>query len=201
MLIAVDVDSTLYDADPLFSRIAKEKGIDYPDRAHQWHTYEAIKMFDGSMCDRDLLQEVFMEAHDYKNIRNQTPYDNAAKTLKSICKTYDKIDLAFVSDRHELSRDFLVEWLENNNFIFQEDIKVITTKDKRHWLRVQKPEIVIDDRVRTILMARYELNASVFAYRHNHNANLQNEADGIYICEDWYVIEKELKELLTRKVI
>jgi hypothetical protein len=201
MLIQVDIDSTLYDADKLFGDLAAEAGIKWPRRDNEWKTAEEISRLDGSPCNRDDLVKVFRKAHSKEIVSQQKPYPHAAKILQEIVDTFDRVEIAYVSDRNEQQTGALREWLDANGFLHNEDIHVAATKDKRHWMREKKPEIVIDDRVRTILMARYELNSTVVALQHNHNINLKREADGIYICKDWTEIGKLLMdELIPAKL-
>lgn len=72
----------------------------------------------------------------------------------------------------------------------------MTTKDKRDWMRVERPDIVVDDRVRTLLTARYEIGSDCFAIKHNHNLNLRGEAEGIRICKNWLEIGEGILDLI-----
>jgi hypothetical protein len=197
MLIQVDIDSTLYDADKLFGDLAEEAGVKWPRRDNEWKTAEEVFKLDGSPCSRDDLVKIFRKAHSKEMVSQQKPYPHAVRVLKEIVETYDSIEIAYVSDRNEQQTAALRDWLEASGFLHNEDIHVAATKDKRHWMRERKPEIVIDDRVRTILMARYELGSTVLSLQHNHNINLKREAEGIYILKDW----KEIGEVLMNEVL
>ena len=63
-------------------------------------------------------------------------------------------------------------------------------------MKNERPDIVIDDRVRTLLLAR-ELGAYGVSLIHPHNMNLHREVNGIYLVEDW----KEMGEVLNKEVI
>lgn len=197
MLIQIDIDSTLYDADKLFDDIAAEAGIKWPRKAYSWKVADEVFKDDGSVCNREDLVKIFRKAHSREYVSQQKPYPYAKQVIQEIVNSFDRIEIAYVSDRNEQQTGALREWLEANGFLHSDDIYVAATKDKRHWMRERKPEIVIDDRVRTMLMARYELDATVLSLVHNHNVNLRREVDGIYLCENW----KEIGELLSNKII
>ncbi len=197
MLIQVDVDSTLYDADKLFAELAEEAGIQWPRRAKYWLPAEKILKQDGTQCTRDDLVKVFRKAHSHEYVSQQKPYPNAAKVLAGLVDTYDDIEIAYVSDRNEQQTGALRDWLEANGFLHNEDQHVAATKDKRHWMRERKPEIVIDDRVRTMLMARTELNAYVVSLTHPHNINLTGEVEHIWLVDNW----TELGDVLNNELI
>lgn len=190
----IDVDSTLYDADPLFSELAQDAGIDWPDRFYEWVPAHEMYHFNGKQCSVGELKKIFRKAHSEEFVSIQKPYDNAQKVIKNITEIED-VEVAYISDRNTQQTAALKNWLEDNEFLVHNSI-VMTTKDKREWLREERPDIVIDDRVRTLLAARYEIGAQCLAIRHNHNLNLRGEADGIYICRDWKEIGTKLEELI-----
>lgn len=185
MLIQVDVDSTLYDADKLFAQLSAEAGIKWPRNAKHWLPAEKIAKEDGTFCNRDDLVKVFRRAHSREFVSQQKPYPRAAETLGRIALMYPEVEIAYVSDRNEQQTGALRDWLADNGFLFSDDTFVAATKDKRHWMREKKPEIVIDDRVRTMIMARYELGSYVVSLEHPHNVNLRGEVEHIYIADRW----------------
>jgi hypothetical protein len=67
-------------------------------------------------------------------------------------------------------------------------------------MRERKPEVVIDDRVRTMLMAKFELGAQVVSLKHNHNRNLKSEVDDIYIVDTWKEIDEVLRQVILPKL-
>jgi hypothetical protein len=75
---------------------------------------------------------------------------------------------------------------------------VVATMDKKSWLAEKRPSIVIDDRVQTIIYSRYEIGSTVLSLIHNHNRNLCNEIDGVYMCQDWFEIGFKLDEIMER---
>lgn len=184
MLIQVDVDSTLYDADKLFAQLAAEQGIKWVRNAKHWLPAEVIPKEDGTFCTRDDLVKVFRRAHSREFVSQQKPYPKAAQVLGRIADI-PEVEIAYVSDRNEQQTGALKSWLEDNGFLFGDDTFVAATKDKRHWMRERKPEIVIDDRVRTMMMARYELGSYVVSLEHSHNTNLRGEVEHIYLAKRW----------------
>jgi hypothetical protein len=200
MLIQVDVDSTLYDADKLFDEVAREAGICWPRRSSSWSQPNGILKDDGTECSRDDLVRVFRKAHSPEWVNKQKPYPHAVKVLTGLVTDFDDIEIAYVSDRHSSQQTALRNWLDEKGFLSSPDQHVVATKDKRQWMREKRPSVVIDDRVRTILMARYELGSYVVSLRHNHNINLLGEADHIYIENDWKAIDKTLRDIVIPKV-
>lgn len=195
MLIQVDVDSTLYDANKLFYQLAKEEfGIEWPRKYYSWFGPEDIG------TDLATLKSVFRKAHSREYVMQQKPYPKAAEVLGRLVETFDSAEIAYVSDRNEQQTGALRDWLDEHGFLFSEDQFVAATKDKRHWMRERKPEVVIDDRVRTMLMARQELNAYVISLEHPHNMNLKNEVEHIYIVDNWEEIEKVLHDIVIPKI-
>lgn len=194
MLIQVDVDSTLYDADKLFGDLAEEQGVKWPRRDYGWKSPEEIFKADGSPCAREDLTRIFRKAHSREVVLKNKPYPHAVKVLKGIAEDYPEVEIAYVSDRNEQQGESLRAWLEQEGFLSNPDQHVAATKDKRHWMRERKPEIVIDDRVRTMLMARFELGSYVVSLQHNHNINIKGEVEGIEIVKDWKAIDAVLRE-------
>jgi len=194
MLLQVDIDSTLYDADRLFRSIARERGVNWPNRYYKWFGPEDIG------TDLKTLKSIFRTAHSREYVELQRPYPGAADTLLGIVNDYEDVEIAYVSDRNEQQSGALHDWLEKHGFLYSDDAHVAATKDKRHWMRERRPEVVIDDRVRTILMARYELGSYVVSLEHPHNMNLIGEAEHIYIVSDWREINRVLRETVLPKL-
>jgi len=200
MLIQVDVDSTLYDADKLFNELARDNDIDWPRRAKCWLPADEVLHFDGKPCTPDDLKKVFRIAHSREYVMQNKPYPHAVKVLQGIVNDNPEVEIAYVSDRNEQQMGSLRDWLNEKGFLFSEDTHVAATKDKRHWMRERRPEVVIDDRVRTMLMARYELGSYVVSLAHNHNVNLYNEVEHIYIVKDWKAIDTVLRDTILPKL-
>lgn len=192
MLVQVDVDSTLYDANALFHKVATEEfGIDWPKKYYYWFGPEDIG------TDLKTLLNVFRRCHSKDYALKNIPYPGAVETLQSLVENHNDVEIAYVSDRNEAQTKALQDWLEQEGFIFSGDEYVAATKDKREWMRENRPEIVIDDRIRTILMARFELDSYVLTLEHPHNINLKGEVNGVYVVKDW----KELGQTLETEVV
>lgn len=191
MLIQVDVDSTLYDANKLFYEVGtKEFGIAWPKKYWSWFGPEDIG------TDLATLKNVFRRCHSREYVLKNKPYPGSVETLKNLVELYDDVEIAYVSDRNEAQTSALREWLDQEGFLSSGDEFVAATKDKREWMRENRPDIVIDDRVRTILMARFELNSEVISLEHPHNMNLKNEVEGVYLVDDWDELSKVLNETI-----
>jgi hypothetical protein len=195
MLIQVDVDSTLYPFDELCNRVTKEQfGLDWPVSYSHWFGPDEIG------TDLDTMKKIFRVCHSREYVLQNTPYPDAVDVLKGIADDFSEVEIAYVSDRNEQQGKALREWLDQEGFLMNPDQHVAATKDKRHWMREKRPEIVIDDRVRTMLMARYELGSYVVSLEHAHNINLKGEAPHIYIEKDWKSIDKVLRDIIIPKV-
>jgi hypothetical protein len=194
MLLQVDVDNTLYNSDACFAEAGKAFSIDFPRQYNYWFRPEDIGV------ELDQLLKLFEAAHGPGYIEQNKPYEGAAEVLADLARDYDDLEIAYVSDRSEDLQAPLVEWLRVHEFLTSDDQHVGVTKDKRHWMREKRPEIVIDDRVRTMLMARFELDAAVLSLEHPYNINLRQEVDGIYILPDWYEIDRVLRDLVIPAV-
>lgn len=193
MLIQVDIDSTLYDSDALFAIVAKEFDIVWPKKYYKWFGPEEIG------TDLQTLKNIFKRAHSREYVMQNTPYEGAVDVLRGIAEDYEEVELAYISDRNEQQGAALKDWLEQEGFLTDANEHVAATADKRHWMREMRPEIVIDDRVRTMIMARYELNSMVVSLEHNHNSNLIGEVDGIYIVPTWKDIDNVLRNIIVRE--
>jgi hypothetical protein len=197
MLIQIDIDSTLYDSGSLFDSIAQEFKIkNWPKDTR---TYKWFNPYDIGVDLKD-LNSVFRRAHSREHVIQNIPYTDAVEVLRGIAHDFEDVELAYISDRNEQQGTALRDWLEQEGFLSDENEHVAVTKDKRHWMRENRPEIVIDDRVRTMLMARYELGAQVISLEHTHNSNLIGEADGIYIVPTWLDIDDVLRKIIIPEI-
>lgn len=191
-LIMCDVDSTLYDADALFSELANEAGIDWPDRDYEWKSNTEVFHYSGKHVSVDELKKVFRKAHSEEYVSKNIPYEHSVEVISKLAK---RATIAFISDRNTQQTETLRKWLSDHGFLSGGEV-VEATSDKREWMKYHTPDFVIDDRVRTLLFARYELGAQCFSLKHNHNMNLRGEAPGINICRNWLEIgDGILKEL------
>jgi hypothetical protein len=194
MLIQVDVDSTLYDADVLFGEVAPDFGVEWVYGMNHWGSPADFG------TDLETLLNLFRQAHSRPYVLKNKPYDDAVSVLNQIAEDYEDAQIAYVSDRNEMQTDALHEWLSQEGFLSSGDEFVAATKDKREWMRANRPDIVVDDRVRTMLMARFELDAYVASLVQPHNINLKNEVEGVWIVPDWKTLGKVLNEEIIPKV-
>lgn len=194
MLIQVDVDDTLYDAGSLFSKLSPEFGVTWPNGYRWWMKAEEF----GATVDQ--LKKLFRRCHSREYVSQNVPFEGAAQVLTQLAEDYEDVEIAYVSDRNEQQTAALRDWLDQYGFLTHGDEFVAATKDKREWMRERRPDIVIDDRVRTILLARYELDAQVVALAMPHNISLRHEAEGVYIVDNWQEIGKVLNETVIPQV-
>ena len=195
-IMMVDVDSTLYDADALFSKVAMAEGHDwYPKKSYQW--FRA----DGLGVPQETLTNLFRKCHSKEWVEVQKPYKGSVEVLNGFMDKYEDLVVPwYVSSRHPMARGPLAEWIVEKGFPLIDDDHVIATMNKKEWLLENKPAIVIDDRVQTILFSRYEIGAHVLSLVHNHNTNLVNEVDGVWMCEDWFEIGFKLDNPVMKTI-
>lgn len=190
MLIQVDVDNTLYDSNVCFKKAAEFYDVDWPLEYDHWFGPEYVG------TDLKTLLNVFRRGHSKEFVCQNDPYPNAAAVLSALVDDFDDIEVAYVSDRNEAQSKALSDWLSLHGFLHLEDQHVVVSKDKRDWMRRMKPDIVIDDRVRTMIMARTELGSQVVSLEFPYNINLKGEIEGIHIVRDWMAIDDVLREII-----
>ena len=190
----VDVDSTLYDADNLFHKVAIDQGHEwYPRKSYEWFRADHIGV------SQQVMTNLFRSAHSSEYV-NETlkPYKGAVKILNQFQEDFSNIfKIYYVSSRHPQMQGTLRNWLEMKNFPLEDGEEfVVATMDKKSWLNENKPAIVIDDRVQTIIYSRFEIGSTVLSLIHNHNRNLNNEVDGVFMCQDWFEIGYKLYDIM-----
>lgn len=194
MLIQVDVDNTLYDSNVCFKKAAEFYGVNWPLEYDHW--------FGPDYVDTDLktLLNVFRRGHSKEFVVENRPYPNSAAVLGGLVDSFEDVEIAYVSDRNEAQSKALSTWLDAHGFLYSADQHVVVSKDKRDWMRRMQPDIVIDDRVRTMIMARTELDAQVVSLEFPYNINLKGEIEGIHIVRDWMAVDDVLREKIIPNV-
>jgi hypothetical protein len=192
MIVAVDLDSTLVDFLDILMDVAKEKDIKPFNRPNNW--LFDLEYKDGTIVSFVDFTNMIRKAHSPEFLDEREPYPLAAEVLNKVRER--GVQVVILSDNHAQSYPSILNWLQKNNFISFNEDDFILTQDKRHWIKTNNPEVVIDDRVRTILFSRYEVGAKVISLEHPYNVNLKNEADGIWILKDWLDIGEVLDTLI-----
>lgn len=196
-MMMVDVDSTLYDADKLFYRLAQEAGIvDYPKKSYQWFRAHELNV------SQQTLTNLFRRAHSREVVEEIKPYKGSVEVLNQFADTYPDVIIRYVSSRNARAEGPLREWIKAQGYPLDHDTYVTATMNKKEWIFDYVPSIVIDDRVQTMIISRFggrdddqvwhDVNAWVLSLKHPHNINLTNEVDGIFMCDDWYEIGYKL---------
>jgi hypothetical protein len=192
-IMMVDVDSTLYDADALFNKVAIDLGHDwYPKKSYEWFRADHIGV------SQQVMTNLFRKAHSSEYVNAQLkPYKGSVKILKAFHENFSDIfKIYYVSSRHPQMEGTLMEWLVMKDFPLEDEDFVVATMDKKTWLTEKRPAIVIDDRVQTIIFSRFNLGATVLSLIHNHNRNLCNEVDDVWMCQDWFEIGYKLNDIM-----
>lgn len=181
-LMLVDVDDTLYHASSLFSFLAKENGIPWFSQAPFWFRPQDVGI------ERKALTNMFRKAHCRETVMQQVPFYGAVSTLLNL--KAEGWTIWYVSSRHPQAQSVLRDWIQACGFPDYEN--TVAIMDKITWIDEYQPEVVVDDRVRTMIHARFSLGSEVFAIRQPHNTNLIGEIEGIHICENWTEIGQEI---------
>lgn len=191
MLIMVDIDATLYNSTALFNKVSLELG--YPE----WlaHSYWTHSMEWG--YDIPLWTSLFSRCHDRDNIFSTTPYPGSVEVLQELSDQGHT--LYYVTSRKPESYEATQDWLKENEFPQYENLKA-DLEDKNIWIGTNRPGIVIDDRVKTMMFAAYETGAEVFSLETTYNINMKGEHKGIHLYKDWYGIGEGVQEYIGKLV-
>lgn len=184
----VDVDSTLYDADALFYKLAQEnddlRGV-WTKKSYQWFKAPELGIA------QETLTNFFRYCHSREIVSELKPYKGSVEILNQFVDRHSDVKIWYVSSRNPKAEGPLQEWIEAQGYPFSSNVKAMMGKEP--WILKNKPAIVIDDRVKTIIYARFEVGAHVLTLKHNHNINLTSEVDGVWVCDDWYEIGYHLE--------
>lgn len=190
--IAVDIDDTVYDANTAFDVCAKTYNLNWISSPNYWMKSEELGI------SQEELRNIFRKAHSAEIIREQEPYDGCVDSLYNIMNVYTNVQYLYISDRHPQQYNTLLGWLEKYNFPFtNKDIGecLYTSSDKRKYLDYWKPDIIIDDRIRTVVHCIRNIPNCYMGcmIEHNHNINLKNnEIPEIFVCKTWKDIENDI---------
>lgn len=188
MRLMIDIDSTLYEANALFREMSLEMGLP------EWpvHDYWSTSSDPPWNYTVEMWADLFSRSHDADVILAQEPYPFAAQELRF---WNDEAEIWYVSNRKPESEAATYQWLVDNGFPQAENL-VVGFQDKALWLDEMLPEVVVDDRVKTIIYARFSIGAEVFTIRHPHNINLKGEVPGVHVCESWKQIGEGIFETM-----
>lgn len=147
-MIAVDIDSTLYDfatpARQAFLDLALKHGEkeEYFRGGYQsWVEWRSP----SDVCGPDAFQEVLDIVHSPRVILSQDPYPNAKEVLREIVA--EGHEIFYISNRSKDAVDATEEWLWSNDF--PEAELIATMEDKQPYLC--ECQYLIDDRAKTLV--------------------------------------------------
>lgn len=147
-MIAVDIDSTLYD----FATPARQAFLDLALRHGEKEEY-----FRGGyqswvewrspadVCGPEAFNEVLDIVHSPEIIRAQTPYPNSIEVLREVACEHE---LFFISNRSSKSVAPTEEWLWDI-YDYPEGELICTMEDKQPYL--SECQYLIDDRAKTLV--------------------------------------------------
>jgi hypothetical protein len=189
-IVVVDVDNTIHESD-ITLNLASMELFNSPFRWCQqgeWYKGGHDKM------PMENALKVFSRIYDRDMIFLTRPYVGAKAGLEAIKNA--GYDIYYYTDRPEKAHENTYDWLVEHGLPDPENLKCCG--DKRASLAEIKDSIatVIDDRVRTILYAQYELGIpKVFSITQPYNRNL-TDAPNVFLRETW----KELTEVFLEEM-
>lgn len=190
MLIMCDVDSTLVDFQAIAHRVAQLQGVKWPLNCSWWIPPEQCGM---SMHE---FNEMFRTAHSREHFLDAEPYNGAVEALEVLSRKFTDLEVQYVSHRHEEDNDVLQEWLTRWGFPTPQNS--VSSYSKSEWIKENNPVIVIDDRIRTMIVAKDAGVPFIYSLTHPWNCNLKNiEIPGIHLVDSWAEMYIKLKESLN----
>jgi len=186
----IDIDSTLSSAVPIFKREAKALGIDWPTDRYHWITRQYLGV------ESRVMSKLFARVHSAENVKTLKPYPGSVEALQRLVERFPELDPWYVSNRNLDTKDVLQDWLEEHEFPYAYHVYV--SHHKLGWIQKERPAIVVDDRVRTMVLARFIYGAQVFSLIQPWNINLSyGELEGIVLRDDWFLLGAEITTFLA----
>ena len=195
--VAVDIDDSLYNFNQLAQEMMTKVAIERGDKVFQSGAYSTWNEW---RTPNDLLEEEWQEiidmCHQNHVIRTQTPFKNAALTLRKIFDMGN--DIIYISNRSEDAYDATYEWLVDNGFPQAKSL-VCTTQNKAPY--IYDCQYLIDDRPKTLVEFTYDeiwkknnIGKRVgFGLFCEYNRAL-TDIPGIYLAPNWTLLEKYIEE-------
>lgn len=202
-MIAVDLDSTLYD----FESPAREKFLELANERDDKTLLRGVYVpwvewrspADATGIDNWL--EVIRRVHDDECISEQTPYKGAVETLQALAETHN---LIYISNRATERYQATFDWLSDWEFPIDGDHKLVcTAEDKMPY--IAKCQYLIDDRPKTLVEFVYNYQwrnsfgadvkpRKAFGLMFDYNRAL-TDVPNIYLAPSWrgvnhYLVEK-----------
>lgn len=201
-MIAIDIDSTLYDfatpARQAFLDLALQHGEkeEYFRGGYQsWVEWRSP----ADVCGPEAFNEVLDIVHSPEVILQQTPYHGAKEVLDELVEEHD---IFYISNRSPKAIGATEEWLEH--WDFPEARVIATMKDKQPYL--SECQFLIDDRAKTLVQFvedftwKYTYGAlsserprRAFGLLFEYNRNL-TDVPGIYLAPTWAGIRYYLNQ-------
>lgn len=202
-MIAVDIDSTLYDfatpARQAFLDLAIKHGDkeEYFKGGYQsWVEWRSP----GDVCGLEAFMEVLDIVHSDDVIAKQAPYEGASDVLWEL---YDEgHEMFYISNRDEKAGLATEKWLQDNEFPSGE--LIVTMDDKQPYL--SECQYLIDDRAKTLVQFVEDFNwkwtygsldnpvsRKAFGLMFDYNRAL-TDVPNIYLAPTWAGIRYYLKK-------
>jgi len=189
-IVVVDIDNTIHESDITMNLVSMElfnspfkwcqQGEWYKGGHGHMPMENALKVF-GRIYDRDMI---FLTR----------PYVGSKAGLEAIESA--GYEIRYYTDRPEIAHTNTYDWLVEHGLPNPDGLKCCG--DKRAALAEIKDSIatVIDDRVRTMLYAQYELGVpKIFSIKQPYNRNM-TDAPNVFLRETW----KELTEVFLQEM-
>lgn len=188
-IVFVDIDDTTYNFNTLCSLVAlNEFGVRVNTTPEDWASF---MLEDLSVCI-----PIFERCHDRDHIFLSKPFPGAVDALQRIEEL--GYDIRYLSDRKSSSLEDTRDWLIANGF--PNTAALTVGADKRKHMEQFKGQIaaVFDDRPRTLIFARYDLEVdNVFSLRFSYNCNL-TDIPGVHLRDEWPELLKDFETIFCK---
>lgn len=197
-LVAVDIDSTLYDFDTLARQASLQRWQDTGDEDYRRGIYYSSEDWraPAELLGLEKWLDVISVCHDDEMILQQQPFAGAVETCKALVLEGHR--LVYISNRKTETEEATRQWLYENDFLHGSDHTevVITEGDKRPY--ITGAQYLIDDRLKTCVEFVYDyewqlrygpresspLPRRAFTLKYPYNQN-GTDIPGLYLAPTW----------------
>jgi len=200
-VIAIDIDSTLYDFDTLAREACLKLWRETGDEVYRRGIYYSSEDWraPAELLGLDKWLEAIARCHDDEMILKQVPFAGSVETCQALIEAGHH--LIYISNRKTETERATHQWLRDSGFLHESRTSipelVVTEGDKKPF--IDGCQYLIDDRLKTCVefvydfdwqmnYGRRDLNkltarsAFVLKYPYNQNAT---DIPGLYVAPTW----------------
>lgn len=193
-MIAIDIDSTLYDFETPFRQAFLDLALEEGDKDHYFRgAYQSWVEWRSpwDVCGGDAFHKALDRVHQPDVILAQQAFDHSADVVQELSQNYD---LTYISNRDMDTYEPTKVWLENQGFPQGRLLCVQGDKLRHTWDCLY----LIDDRPKTLVQFVYrwgpQKERKAFGLLYEYNRAL-TDVPGIFLAPTWagirYYFEKE----------